>query len=145
MTETGLFHGCFMADIFVVTPTRWTLRRAAGIANDVLVALRMAKRPDKTFIGRIERGFDFLGYHFTACSLTLARGTPANFADIASRLYEQGRERPNGPSRLVDYVKHWCGWARGGLAMVVPGLTLVSDGPLALGGSDGPASAAGQP
>ena len=26
--------------------------------------LNLEKHPDKTFIGRVEKGFDFLGYHF---------------------------------------------------------------------------------
>jgi hypothetical protein len=33
------------------------------------------KHPDKTFIGRIERGFDLLGYRFGATVLKLAEAT----------------------------------------------------------------------
>ena len=33
--------------------------------------LNLEKHPDKTFIGRIERGFDFLGYHFSRAGLTV--------------------------------------------------------------------------
>jgi len=39
--------------------------------------------PDKTFIGRIERGFDFLGYHFSPPGM--ATKTIANFIEKASR------------------------------------------------------------
>ena len=53
-------------------PTRWKLRRAVRLVNEILGALRLEKHPDKTFIGRVERGFDFLGYHFTADRLTVA-------------------------------------------------------------------------
>jgi RNA-directed DNA polymerase len=35
-------------------------RRAVGLVTQVLGSLRLEKHPDKTFIGRIERGFDFL-------------------------------------------------------------------------------------
>jgi hypothetical protein len=38
-----------------------TPRRAVGLVTQVLGSLRLEKHPDKTFIGRIERGFDFLG------------------------------------------------------------------------------------
>jgi hypothetical protein len=116
MTATGLFYVRFMDDILVLAPTRWKLRRAVGLVNQILGALRLEKHPDKTFIGRIARGFDFLGYHFTADSLTLAVGTLANFADRVSRLYEQEREGPTSPSRLGAYVRRWCAWASGGLA-----------------------------
>ncbi len=46
-------------------------------------------RSDKTFIGRIERGFDFLGYHFGLEGLTLAVKTIEQFVARAIRLYEQ--------------------------------------------------------
>lgn len=104
---------------------RWKLRRAAGLVNQVLGSLRLEKHPDKTFIGRIERGFDFLGYHFTPGRLSLATGTLVNFADKISRLYEQGWEGPEYPSPLGAYVRRWCAWAGGGLAAVQPGLTLM--------------------
>ncbi len=32
------------------------------------------KHPDKTFIGRSEKGFDFLGYHFSRDGLSMATG-----------------------------------------------------------------------
>jgi hypothetical protein len=40
---------------------------------------RNPKHPDKTFIGRIERGFDFHGYCFTRAGLT--RKTVQNFIE----------------------------------------------------------------
>lgn len=43
----------------------------------------------KMLIGRIERGFDFLGYRFTRTGLTVARRAIKNFLEKASRLYEQ--------------------------------------------------------
>lgn len=52
--------------------------------------------PDKTFIGRIERGFDFLGYHFSTEGLTVAQKTIANFIKKASQLYEQERINDTG-------------------------------------------------
>ncbi len=58
--KTGLFYVRFMDDILVLAPTRWKLRRAVKAVNAVLDALRLEKHPDKTVIGRIERGFDFL-------------------------------------------------------------------------------------
>ena len=52
-----------MDDILILAPTRWQLRRAVKTVNATLGALSLEKHPDKTFIGRIERGFDFLGDH----------------------------------------------------------------------------------
>ena len=41
--------------------------------NQGLGTLRLAKHPAKTFIGRIEKGFDSLGYHFSPQGVTLAK------------------------------------------------------------------------
>ena len=87
-----------MDDILILAPTRWQLRAAVKVANQTLGALSLEKRPDKTFIGRIERGFDFLGYHFGPAGLTVAKQTITNFIEKASRPYEQ--ERRGDFSRL---------------------------------------------
>jgi RNA-directed DNA polymerase len=137
MTATGLFYVRFMNDILVLAPTRWKLRRAVTLVNQILGSLRLEKHPDKTFIGRIERGFDFLGYHFTADRLTLAGGTLANFLDRATRLYEQQRQRPKGPSPLGAYVKRWCAWASGGLDELAAGLMILPVDPIMGGGRAG--------
>ena len=64
MEKTGLFYIRFMDDWVVLSPTRWKLRRAIATVNRTLDDLKLRKHPDKTFIGRIAAGFDFLGYHF---------------------------------------------------------------------------------
>ena len=85
----GLFYVRFMDDILLLAPTRWKLRAAVKAVNEMLQSLRLEKHPDKTFIGRIERGFDFLGHHFSRRGLTLARSTIEKFVERTSRLYEQ--------------------------------------------------------
>jgi hypothetical protein len=50
-----------MDDVLVLAPTRWKLRRAVKVLNETLGRLGLEKHPDKTFIGRVERSFDFLG------------------------------------------------------------------------------------
>ena len=82
--------------------------------NRALAALGLEKHPDKTFIGKIARGFDFLGYHLTPAGLTVARATVERFAARVTRLHEHER-RANGPA-LGSYVRRWAGWATGGLA-----------------------------
>ena len=63
MERLGVFYVRFMDDILVLAPTRWRLRKAVKRANDVLHSLQLEKHPNKTFVGRIAKGFDFLGYH----------------------------------------------------------------------------------
>ena len=68
-------------------------------------------RSDKTFIGRIERGFDFLGYHFGPEGLTMAAKTIEQFIERAIRLYEQKPGEALASARLGLYVRRWFGWA----------------------------------
>ena len=113
--KLGLFYVRFMDEVLVLAPTRWALRRAVKCVNETLADLELEKHPDKTFIGRIEKGFDFLGYHFTRDGLRVASDTHKRFLERLSRLYEQERERPSGGSRLWDYARRWRRWAMGGL------------------------------
>ncbi len=115
MERTCLFYVRFMDDILVLAPTRWTLRRAVKAVNAVLGSLRLEKHPDKTFIGRIERGFDFLGYRLSREGLRLAKATIQRFVARATRLYEQERAGAGAPDALGMYVRRWVRWASGGL------------------------------
>ena len=68
--------------------------------NGVLGGLCLEKHPDKTFIGRIERGFNFLGYHFSREGLTVAKATIRKFVARAIRLYEQEQGEAEASSRF---------------------------------------------
>ncbi len=99
-----------MDDILVLAPTRWKIRKAVKAVNEVLGGLRLEKHPDKTFIERIERGFDFLGYHFGPEGLTLAATTIERFVARAMRLYEQEPGEALASARLGLYVQRWVRW-----------------------------------
>jgi len=115
MEASGLFYVRFMDDILVLAPTRSKLRSAVRTVNATLASLDLEKHPDKTFIGPIARGFDFLGYHFGVGVLKLADAVIERFVAQASLLYEQGRlERIKAPL-LGMYVRRWRGWARAGM------------------------------
>ena len=42
------------------------VREAISVLNQTFSELRLEKHTDKTFIERIEEGFDFLGYYFSS-------------------------------------------------------------------------------
>ena len=119
MTRLGLFYVRFMDDVLVLAPTRWKLRKAVAAVNRGLGALGLAKHPDKTFVGRTAKGFDFLGYHFGRERLTVAKATLERFVERATRLYEQGPGEPEGSHRLGTYVRRWAQWVRAGLGAPV--------------------------
>jgi RNA-directed DNA polymerase len=62
------------------------------IVNEMLASLKVQQHPDKTFIGKAERRFDFLGYAFKPGSLSVAKATLERARQKAHRLYEQGAD-----------------------------------------------------
>ncbi len=64
----------------------------------------------RTFVRQIERGFDFLGYHFGPEGFTVAAKTIEQFVARAIRLYEQEPGEVSASSRLGAYVHRWVRW-----------------------------------
>ena len=114
MEGLGLFYVRFMDDWVVLAPSRWKLRRAVRIVNETLATLKVEQHPDKTFVGRIERGFTFLGYQISEAGLVgVARPTVNRFIERVSQLYEQ-----DAAHRVGEYVRRWLVWVRSGLGDV---------------------------
>ena len=105
----------YMDDIVILSKTRWKLRKAIKVVNQTFDELKLEKHPEKTVIGRIEKGFDFLGYHISPEGVSVARKTVENFIERSARLYE--REPRGGVSspRLGLYVKRWYRWVGAGV------------------------------
>lgn len=95
----GKYIRC-MDDILILAKSRWKLKKAIKEMNRIFDSLSLEKHPDKTFIGRIAKGFDFLGYYFTPEKMSLAAKTIANFTQHIHRFYEQGAPE----KRIGEYV-----------------------------------------
>jgi len=48
-----------MDDILILAPTRWKLRKSISVLNKTFNKLGLEQHPDKTLIGRRERGLSF--------------------------------------------------------------------------------------
>ena len=114
VAETGLSYARFMDDWVIVAPSRWKLRKAVRIVNQTLTRLKVEKHPDKTFIGRVEKGFDFLGYHLKPESLAPSCQTIKKHAEQICRLYEQGA----GIDRIRQYIWRWSLWLKFGFGQL---------------------------
>jgi RNA-directed DNA polymerase len=123
-----VYYVRYMDDILILSKTRWHNRKAIKAMNQIFNQLKLKQHPDKTFMGRIERGFDFLGYHFSTEPLQLAKITVRKYVERYSRLYEQlKRKKANSnESALVleQYVKRWQCWCTAGLGIT----SLIYDG-----------------
>ncbi len=106
-----VYYGRYMDDILILASRCWKLRRAIKILNTCFATLKLEQHPDKTFIGRIKKGFDFFGYHFSRQILSLAAQTIQHFRIHFHRLYEQQQVNPEKGDRPGDYVTRWLKWA----------------------------------
>ncbi len=70
-----------------------------------LIARSGHSYPDETFIGRIERSFEFLGYHFGPDGLSVAKKTVENFVTRAIRPYEQAPGEVFTSARFGLYLR----------------------------------------
>ena len=103
---TGGFYRRYMDDWVWIIPKRHALRRALKAQYAVLQALGVRMHPDKTFIGAVEKGIDFLGFH---CCPTGVRASDAALSrrdQNIARLYEQGADH----KRIARYLAAWLGW-----------------------------------
>jgi hypothetical protein len=116
MEGLGVFYVRYMDDILVLAPTHRKLRLAVRTVNQALAELKLEKHQDKTFIGKVEREFDFLGYRFGRNGLSPAKATLEKFASHIRRLYEQKRGQHDCHASLWQYVKRWIRWVFAGLS-----------------------------
>jgi hypothetical protein len=95
----------------IAAPTRWKLRAAIRLVNETLAELKVQQHPDKTFIGRVSRGFDFLSYLFTPAGLEVAPRAVQRCVERVSRLDGRGVDLIH----IRAYVRCWQRWAKSGL------------------------------
>ena len=113
----------------MLAPTRHKLRQAVRVVNQTLTALGLEKAPHKTFIGRVAKGFDFLGYPVSPQGLSVAAQTWSNFLEHRRRLYERA-PRCLAASRRGAYVQRWMAWIRGDLRGMLTVGVRASTGPI---------------
>jgi len=110
-----------MDDFLILCKTRHHCRKAVKTLNQFFNHFGFQQHPDKTFIGRIEKGFDWLGYQFNQSGLIdVSPRSKENHLNKLRNLYEQSSARPDLTfnqvhTKMADYSHRWCPWARSGL------------------------------
>ncbi|NTU68892.1 MAG: hypothetical protein HGB02_08440 [Chlorobiaceae bacterium] len=106
----------FMDDFIILAKSRHTFKSAIRTVHRVLADLKLTLHPVKRFIGRTEKGFDFLGYQIHPDRKLCPSATSLHrLTERARRLYEQGASI----KRLRQYVTRWHRWLLGGLDELV--------------------------
>lgn len=105
------FYARYMDDWVVMVKTRGELRRVVKKMHNIMHKLKLKLALDKTYIGKISKGFEFLGYRFNNKGLIgLAKKTLSNFIENILKLYEQNATS----SRIQVYIHRWRQWCRAG-------------------------------
>ena len=97
----------------ILAKSKFKLRHAIKKMHRVLEKLQMKTHPDKTFIGRREKSFSFLGFQFCNQVLMISKASFENHQ--AKRLQLQEQQAPT--QRLVDYGRRWLGWFTAGVTL----------------------------
>lgn len=106
ITRAGCAYVRYMDDWIILTKTRQQCRRFVKKMHEVMHRLKYKLAKEKTYIERIAKGFNFLGYHFNNEGIIgLATKTIRNFIEKTARLYEQ-----NASNECISrYVNRWVG------------------------------------
>ncbi|WP_258089462.1 reverse transcriptase domain-containing protein [Serratia liquefaciens] len=116
--QDNIYYARYMDDVVIMTKTRWSLRRHVKALNGHFEKLGFHQHPDKTFIGLLAKGFDWMGAQLGCAGLLgIAPRALTNHWTKVWRLYEQTRSLPatERARRVSDYLRRWQIWGRGGL------------------------------
>ncbi|WP_205647190.1 reverse transcriptase domain-containing protein [Aeromonas jandaei] len=107
-----LYYARYMDDFIVLARTRWRLRDAVRRLNGYLAADGFSQHPAKTWIGRLDRGIDWLGgWYTTQGRVGIAPNALQRYRTKSLRLYEQtlraGNPETECQRRVRGYFIHW--------------------------------------
>jgi hypothetical protein len=119
-TREELFYARYMDDFIFFTKTSWHLRKAITSLHEFFDLGGFKAHPDKTQLGKIEKGFDRLGVWYSPLGPRIAPRALENHRARVARLYEQARYRGLSSTeteiRVREYEVRWMTWAERMLA-----------------------------
>ncbi|MCZ9212498.1 hypothetical protein OM341_22850 [Escherichia albertii] len=120
-----MYYVRYMDDFLFLSTRRWPLRRAVRRLHDYFEGTGFECHPDKTQVGRTERGFDWLGVWFDATGPTgIAPRAKENHRARRLRLEEQACRRGLSEvavqHRVQQYEARWLLWAERQMTAALP-------------------------
>ena len=105
----------YMDDWVILTNSSCKLRRLVKTMHNTISSLHFKLAPDKTYIGKTTKAFDFLGFKFDNRGV-IGVGDLAFKRHITkvTALYEQSCSK----DKISNYKKHWRTWSQIGLKHV---------------------------
>jgi len=88
--DAKVSYGRYMDDFVIMCDKRHQLKKMIKrvYATCKIIGLKLA--PEKTWVGRVAKGFDFLGYRISPKGVLIALGSWNRFTVKLHRLFEQG-------------------------------------------------------
>lgn len=108
--NTRVRYARYMDDFLILAPTRWTLRRAVRDLKQCLSNYGFTLHPDKTQLGKTERGFDWMGLWFKQGGIqSIAPRAVSKHRLQCRRLYEHIRHlnKDLQAARMALYRRRW--------------------------------------
>lgn len=102
----GIFYIRFADDWIVLTKSKTMLRKVIKKTHTILNTLKLQMHPTKTYMGRIDKGFNFLGYFYQPCTLLPSKETIRRFYERSSARYaypSTQRRRPPPDRDVSEY------------------------------------------
>lgn len=125
--QKTIHYARYMDDIIILAKSRWQLRKYTRQLKQWFSEYGFEAHPDKTFTGRTEKGFDWMGAWLTHEGVTdIAPRAKANHREKVRRLYERlarvplwarKREAQRIHAKVSTYRKRWTIWAGALLAV----------------------------
>jgi len=101
-----IFYTRFVDDWIVLTKSRTMLRKIIKKTHNILNTLHLTMHPNKTYIGKIQKGFNFLGYFYQPSRLLPSLESIRRVHERSAVRYAQvsRRRHVSKPSRdISDY------------------------------------------
>lgn len=114
-SQNELFYSRYMDDFLFLTRKRWPLKHAMKQLYVFFDMGGFERHPDKTRIGKIEQGFDWLGVWFTPTETTIAPRALNNHTERCRQVYKRARltgaSHEEASQRVSEYKHRWGIWA----------------------------------
>lgn len=127
--QRNIHYARYMDDVIILAKSRWSLRKHTKRLMQWFGEFGFEAHPEKTQIGRIKKGFDWMGAWLTSDGVTdIAPRAKANHREKVRRLYERlarvpnwlrHRRRQQVHARVSACRKRWNIWANGFFATAI--------------------------
>lgn len=107
MSKLG-FYVRFMDDWVIMVKTKHQLRKVIKLTHKILNNLKLKMHPDKTYLGCIKKGFDFLGVYFSDTPKISNRSLDNHRVQL-DRRYALGASA----ACIGNYRARWTSWCAG--------------------------------